>query len=114
MTTPPHVEVHWRDACLRSTAVPLSQWGTVARLSDRRTAGYLVHDCAEADKGEGKECPTCPEPVLVLAMTCDPPDGEHEEPQIDDLYTIPRAWVRRVRYLSRRRVKPRVEKETSL
>lgn len=101
----PHVVVTWRDACLRTVCVPLSSALKEARLAERTTTGFLIHDCTSGG------C-QCAEPVVVLAMTYDPPDSPSAEAEVDDLYTIPRQWVQSVRYLTRRPRRARVEAPT--
>jgi len=57
--------------------------------------GYLIHACKDDVCLEG-----CPEPVVILCTTFDAPDQSHEEPECDEIFTVPRAWVQRIRYLT--------------
>lgn len=100
----PHVEVTWRDAYLQTEAVALANVMDKARLTTRKTTGYLCHDCVTL--GCTAELH---EPVVVIAMTSDEKETTEGEDQVDDIYTIPRPWVTKLRYLTG---KPRKKKET--
>lgn len=82
----PVVLVEWEDACLRSQCEPLSKAHAAAKLSVRCTVGFLVH------LGEDR---------VTLAVTFDAAEAEDAEDHVDDLFSIPRGWVRRIVTLRR-------------
>lgn len=92
---PALVEVEWMDACLRTVNVPLSKVTEEAKLSRRKTAGYLVHQDDD---------------ITVLAITFDPAEGD-EEDHADDLYTIPTGWVKAIRHIGGRRAAKKARKK---
>lgn len=94
---PPFVCVRWRDAFLRSSAATLADAIKDDDHSIRMTAGWLVIE---------------DEKVVRVAMTFDP-GGDGEEPEYDDRYTIPRAYVESIRYVERGPKKPKPDKKES-
>lgn len=79
---PKLVEVTWLDACLRTSGCPLSKVADEARLSLRTTVGYLVLKTRDR---------------IVVAMTYDKAEKSEDEDHVDDLYTIPRGWVKSIK-----------------
>lgn len=80
---PQLVEVSWLDACVRLRSTSFKKAKKAGQLYPRRTVGFLAH------KGKKK---------IVLAWTFD--DGKASDGGgFDDLYTIPRKWVQKIRRL---------------
>lgn len=86
---PPQVEVEWFDAVGYD-----SVHGTLGHVLDRakillrRTVGYLVHQ---------------DEYRTILAHDYDAPTQQDEEPEYGNITVIPTGWVKKTRYLQRRR-----------
>lgn len=93
MRKPPLVEVCWQDACKREGPIALANAGDDT-LATRYTVGYLTVMDAKH---------------VRLAMTFDPPAEAGEQAEVDDRMTIPRRWVKSIRYIERGEAARRVK-----
>jgi hypothetical protein len=78
---PPIVEVEWVDATVWHEQMSLEDAKAKCHLDHRFTVGYLVRK----DREE-----------IVLAYAFDPAHDDGEKDGVDELWTLPRGWVKSI------------------